>query len=490
LTVESRNQLGIYLSGNHATVVCLAQGREGRVLDAFSVTVEDQAEPNQQVLADAIARACKERKVRWTEAAVALDCASFMQHTVLSEFRDPRKIAATIRFDTEEALAADVSDVAVAFRIAGSTGEGANLDVFTAPRGLLSDIIFSLQSNGIDPVSIDPDVCCLSRYLSAHARAPGTPSGSTVYALLSDRCGYVVVLSPAREASSLRTFLLGAGQDRNGILARETLITSGLSGPGGPTGRLCVFDTSGEVVISVLGEKTGLPVEACSLTDGTGSASADLPAGTNAVEFALACGAALGLSEPANTVNLRNDHMPYLGRKRRVQNAVRFLSIAVTILLLTVGVYVHVQLLQVNQEKQSLRNKFEPDYRAAMVSEKRLPNTMKKAVDNLRSAWRKVKADTSGVGGDQSPVSAKLTLILQALTSCAGQIGLNIDSITVSGNSMQITGDTNSRQNTVSVLREAMKKVGLTITQETVRSEGNRDSFSVSVGSPTKPQGS
>jgi hypothetical protein len=488
--VESRNQLGIYWSGNHATVVCLAQGRERHLLAAFSVAVEDQAEPNQQALADAVARACKERRIRWAEAAVALDCASFMQHTVLSEFRDPRKIAATVRFDTEEALATDVSDVAVAFRVAASTDEGANLDVFTAQRALLSDIILSLQSNGIDPVSIDPDICCLSRYLLSHAAAKNTSAGSTLYALLSDRCGYVVVVSPAREVSTLRTFLLGGGQDRNAVLARETLITSGLSTTDGSTGRLCVFDASGEVVPSVLGEKTGLPVETCALMDGTGGARADMPDGMNAVEVALAYGAALASSEPANTVNLRNDHMPYLGRKRRVQKAVRFFSIAVTILLLTVGVFVHVQLLQVNQERQLLRDKFEPDYRAVMVSEKKLPDTMKRAVDSLQRTLRNVKANTSGIGGDQTSISAKLTLILQAANSCAAQIGLNIDSITVSGTSMQMTGDTNSRQNTVSVLGEALKKVGLTIGQQTVTTAGTRDSFSISIIPAAKPRGS
>jgi type II secretory pathway component PulL len=489
--VESRNQLGIYWGGNHATVVCLAQGREARLLDAFSVTVEGQAESSQQRLADDIARACKARKVHWAEAAVALDCASFMQHTVLSEFRDPRKIAATIRFDTEEALAADVSDVAVAFRIAAGTDEGASLDVFTARRELLSDIILSLQSNGIDPVSIDPDICCLSRYLLSRPPAPGTPPGSTLYALLSDRCGYMVVLSPTREVSALRTFLLGAGQDRNNVLGRETLITSGLSGTGGPTSRLFVFDTSGEAVPAVLGEKTGLPVEVYPLIEGAGGVPAAMAESTNAVELALACGAALALSESANTVNLRNDHMPYLGRKRRVQKAVRFLSIALTLLLLTVGVYTHVQLLRVNHERQALRDKFEPDYRAAMVSEKKLPATMRQAVNKLQGTLRNVRANTSGAGGDQASISAKLTLILQAVNNCAAPINLNIDSITVTGNSMQMTGDTSSRQNTVSVLREAFKKVGLTIVQENVAVEGNsRDSFSINMALAAKPQGS
>jgi len=164
--VESGNHLGIYWSKNKATVVCLAPpGRERKVLDGFSVSV-DGAEQGQQALADRVVQMCRQRKVKFTDVAVALDCASFMQHAVHSEFSDPKRIAATVRFDTEEALATDISEMAVAFRVASPGEEGANLDVFTAQRATLTDILLSLQSHGIDPVAVDPDVCCLARYLA------------------------------------------------------------------------------------------------------------------------------------------------------------------------------------------------------------------------------------------------------------------------------------------------------------------------------------
>ena len=118
-----------------------------------------------------------------------------MQHSVHSEFSDPKKIAATVRFDTEETLATDVSDVAVTFRIASTDDEGAQLDVFTAQRAVLTDIIQSLQINGIDPVAVDPDIYCLSRYLLEYAGAQEESESSTLYAVLSDHRGYLVVVS-------------------------------------------------------------------------------------------------------------------------------------------------------------------------------------------------------------------------------------------------------------------------------------------------------
>ncbi len=471
--MESQSHLGIYLRKNQAAVVCLSQGKERELLDCFSVLVEEQGEQTQQVLAEGIAQVCKKRKVRFAEAAVALDCAAFMQHAVHSEFRDPKKIAATVRFDTEEALATDVSDVAVAFRIASSGEDGANLDVFTAQRGALSDIILSLQSKGIDPVSIDPDVHCLSRYLLEHTRAQETPEHSTLYALLSDCRGYLIVVSGSLQASALRTFVIGPTQDRNVLLARETRVTTGLADTAHPVGRLRVFDSSGSLTVSALQEKTGLDVGTHDLA---GLHAKDATSDVNAVDYALAYGAALALSEKANPANFRNDHMPYLGRKRRIQKAVRFLSISLTILLLAVGVFFHSQLLVVKRDRATLRAKLEPDYQAVLRG-KKFPKTMKEAVSNLAGELRRVRADKQGIGANQESISARLTAVLQGLNYCVGQADLNVDSITVTPKLITINGDTSSRHNTVGPAQEAMKKAGLELHQESADQEGGRDRF-------------
>ncbi len=486
--MESQSHLGIYLRKNEATIVCLALGKEGRLLDCFSVSVEDQPEPDRQLLADRIAQACRGRKVRFAEAAVALDCASFMQHAVHSEFRDARKIVATVRFDTEEALATDVSDVAVGFRVASSTDEGSSLDVFTAQRGILSDIILSLQSNGIDPVSVDPDICCLSRYLLAYAGTEESSDGGILYALLSDRRGYLIVISEGREVSALRTFLIGPAQDRTALLVREALVMTALAEAAGSVGRLCVFDAGRDVDTQSLRERTGLGVGTCDLVAMAGLELREGDGCPDAVDVALACGAAMALSEPANSVNLRNDHMPYLGRKRRIEKAVRFLSISLTILLLAVGVYVHAELIRKNREREALRRKLEPDYRAVMLGEKKLPTPMKKAVDNLERALRQLRAEKTGIGASQASISTKLTMVLQSLNNCAARTDLNIDSITASGTSIIISGDTSSRQNTV-LVHEALKQNGLWIRQQSADPQGTRDSFTVTVTIERQSQG-
>jgi len=100
--VESQNYLGIYISKKTAMVVCPGpQKKDWSGLKCFSVSVEGQEQQDMQALAGLIAQGCAERNMKFSEITVALDCSLFMQHSVHSEFKDPKQIAATVRFDTE-----------------------------------------------------------------------------------------------------------------------------------------------------------------------------------------------------------------------------------------------------------------------------------------------------------------------------------------------------------------------------------------------------
>lgn len=478
--MQSGNRLGIYLRDNRATVVCLAsQGRESKLVDCFSVSVEGDG-VNQQTLCDRIVHVCNERKIRFTETAVALDCAAFMQHAVHSEFSDPKKIAATVRFDTEEALATDVSDVAVAFRIASTAEEGVQLNVFTAQRAMLTEIIQHLQINGIDPVIIDPDICCLSRYLLEYAEKPQGAEGGTLYALLSDSRGYLVATGGPGDVAALRTFLAGGARDRTSLLVRETLVTTGLAEGANPVSHLCVFDASGGLDAQSIGQRMARPVSECDLLAAAGIEPDAIADCSDAVDFALAYGAALGLAERTSSVNFRNDHMPFLGKKMRQQKAIRFASICLTILLLAAGIFFHSQLLRENQNRATLRAKLEPDYLTVMRGKTTLPNKMRDAVNDLERALRVLKNEKTGVG-DQESVSGRLTKVLQALNNCARQTGLTVDSITISQNSVTVNGATSSRREAVNVVIEAMKKEGLEVGNHSVTPEGEQDKFSMTM---------
>lgn len=478
--MESHNYLGIYLRPDRATVVCVAgQGRDRKLLGCFSVLVEGQPENVHQFLAERIAAGCTDRGMKFGQAVVALDCSLFMQHAVHSEFSEYKKVAATVRFDTEEALAMDVADVAVAFRIISSDENGSNLDVFTTPRGTLTDILLALQNAGIDPIVVDPDSYCLSRYLAAHGTSGESPEHASFYALLSDSRGYLLAGHGAAGASTIRAFPISAAQNRTSLLAREILITAALAETTGRADQLRLFDVKGEVAADPLAEKIGRAVTVHDPVQMAGAQAGPVADCADPVDFAIAYGAALTPGDKERGINFRNDHMPYQGEKVRMNRALKFLSIAVTILILSVGVYCQALWMQAKADGRAMRATFEPDYIAVMMA-KAFPKTANEAWSKLDKALRELKAEKGIEGVPQESTSSKLTLVLLAINSCASQTGLKVDTVTVSSKTIHINGSTTSRRNTNSVF-ETMGKYGLKVADTRVTTEGNRDNFDMTV---------
>jgi hypothetical protein len=479
--VESRRFLGIYLSKDRATVVCIG---DRRVRGCFSVSAEEQEQQNQQqALAALITQGCAQRELKFSEVAVALDCALFMQHNIHSEFSNPKQIASTIRFDTEEALATDVSDVAIAFQINSGNESGSELTVFTAKQKILSDILLSLQSNNIDPVTIEPDVNCLSRFIYQKISLPESQEGAALFGLLSNRRGYFLTCSKSQKTSTLRTFLVGPSQDRNELLARQVLITANLPETNEPTNCLKICDSMNSVDRQQLGAKLGTEVEDINLAESAGIETQALADCADPIDFAIAYGAALAHLEKAQTMNFRNDFMPYQGKKMRMQKALKFLSISVSVLLLALGLYFQAQLMKFNRSRASLQDKFEPQYLAVMPGSKKLPDTFSEAVRKLGSELRRIRAVKSGLIGikGEESISSRLTLVLEALNKCAAQTDLNIDSISITTTAISIAGETSSASSTQK-LREAIMQKKLGNLQERVSpAKSGRNSFSITI---------
>ena len=472
--MESHSRIGIYLRKDRATVVCLAsQGRQKKVLDSFCVTAEGQEPQGVQALADQIARQCSERRIRITEVCVALDCTLFMQHRIHSDFSDVKKIAATIRFDTEEALSTDVSDLAVAFRVVSSSEGGSELDVFTAERSILTDTILSLQGNGTDPLSIEPDVCLLAQYLvESGAR------DSAFYALLSDRRGYLIGIAGSG-VTMMRAFPIGPAQNRSELLAREILLGTALAESAEPPQKLYVADTAGDGNLGGLRTKVRLPIEACDLTTLMRAGSPKPADDVNAVDFAIAFGAALPEGQ-TERVNFRNDHMPHLGKKKRLHNAVLWCSLAMTALVLALGIYVTMTYLSIKQTREKIMDRFEPKYVAVMLDKGRLPKTIKDGLTSLEGLRRRIQQEKSGAGSDQTSVSARLTLVWKALNSCAAATDLKVQSIEISGTRISVNGNTSSRANTDKVFA-AVPMAGLELGAHTYTSLKDQDGFTMTL---------
>jgi len=478
--VERRNYLGIHLNTDKASVVCLGiRGRDRELLGCFSVVLEDQEQQNPQILASLIAQGCAERNLWFSEVAVALDCSLFMQHSVHSEFNDPQKIAATVRFDTEEALTTDVSDDALAFLINSSDPAGSKLTVFTAQRKTLSDILVSLQGNGMDPMTMEPDVYCLARFVSHNVAEIESERNGAFLAIFSRDRGYFVVSSGSQKAPMLRTFLVSPKQDRAELLSREVLTTMALTTPGEQVRRVFVFESAGSTDYHKLEEKLGVETKTVDLTGLAGVETETLSDCVDSVDFAIAYGAALAHSEKSRSVNFRNDFMPFQGKKLRLQRIIKFVSISVTILLIVVGLYFQTQLLKMNKIRSRLRSQLSRDYSTVMLNQK-LPDKVS-PVGKLGNELRRVRDVKSGLISSigEKSISSKLTLVLEAFNKCAAQTVLNIDSITITSKTISIDGDTSSRQSTLQLF-DAMKDQ-FNILPRHLESKGGRDSFSIAL---------
>ncbi len=483
--MEPQNYLGIYISKDTATAVCLALvGKHGKVLGCFSVSVQEQEQAKPQVLAGLIARGCAERKLEFSEVAVALDCALFMQHSVHSEFADPKQISATVRFDTEEALATDITDVALAFEIASVGEAGSELTVFTAQRKILSEVLLSLQQYNFDPVTIEPDVNCLSRFITTKASSSESQQPGVLFGIISGRNGYLIAPpvstgAGSKKTSAARTFLVGPTQDRGALLTREVLVTTALVGGGEPINRLKVFDSTGTVQHQQLGEKLGIEADIVDLlaAEAESRATADC---ADAVDFAIAYGAALAHLEKGHRVNFRDDFSPFQGKKIKTQKALKFAAISVATLLILVGLFYQAKLFNINKYRKAAREKFAKDYSAVMLGKK--PPAGAAAVRELEKELRRIMDAKRGlitIKGEKS-ISSKLTLVLTAFNKCAAQTNLDIKTISITARDIIITGETSSRQNTQKLFK-AVRDNGLEILREAYDLKGGRDSFSITV---------
>ena len=487
--MESPNYLGIYLSKDTATVVCLGLEGKGRsVLGCFSVTLEEKEEQKPQELVRLITEGCAGRGLKFSDVAVALDCSMFMQHNVRSKFNDPKQIAATIRFDAEEVLGMDITDLAIAFKVTSSNQAGSSLTVFTAQKRQLSDILISLQSNNIDPITIEPDVNCLSRFILQNVSLP--PDLRSLFCVLSDSSGYFIAFAETQETPSsgvalakteaMRTFLVRPAQERNELLAREVPITTALVEADMPVNSIKVFDSTGSVDYQQLSKRLGIEAGSVDLVAAAVTGPEALADCAGPVGFAIAYGAALSHLEKAQSVNFRNDFMPYQGKKVRLQKAMKFSSVSVAVLMLAAGVYFQLQLWQKNKYRSQLYEKFEKQYSAVMFGKKPPPksNPVKKLEGELKRI-ENVRKGLLSVTGEES-ISAKLTLVLEAFNKCAAQTNLNIDSISITTRTISITGDTSSRENTLKLF-DAIRESRLEILQQDLDAKGGRDNFSITV---------
>ena len=483
--MQTQNYLGLYIGKGQATGVCVHfKGHSRSAQGGFRVTV-DPAEPEPfKALAQQIGQACADKKLKFDETMVALDCALFMQHQVHSEFANPKQIAATVRYDTEEVLATDVSTMAVSFQVVSSDEAGANLNVYTANHQVLQDLILALQGQDIDPISVEPDVSSLSRFVRRHQAGVKSDGAATLVGILSRQHGYFLRFGPLHQVVPIRAFLVGPLQNRTELLAREAFTTLA-SASSEPIKHVVAYDSGGPVQVLQLAGKLGLEVAEADWFKGdqTGLQTLLDADAEDPVAYAIAFGAGLAHGDKAHTANFRTDFLPYQGKRLRLHSALRWASVSVAVLMVAIGLHMQMRLMQVSKDRDQLQERVSKDYATVMRGK---PPRGKNPVEELRREVRRIKDIKSGELSLQESVLARLAILLKALSG-PNQTNLRIDSMEITTKTIRVDGSTPSLNSTQSLFR-TLRDNQLEVTKEEVADKAGRSTFNINI-SPKKAPG-
>jgi len=467
--MKTHNTLGIYIATNRATAVCVAFKGHNRVkVDSFSVQIDSSCQEPFKELAARIAAWCSQKKLGFSGVMVALDCALYMQHKVHSEFTNIKQLAATVRYDTEEVLATDISGMALSFQVASTGQDGSNLNVFTARSQVLEPLILALQCHDMDPVAIEPDAVSLARFMhwadsAGHVRR----SGPALAVVVGEGSCYHLVYQQGGRVLPVRAFPVG--KDKAASVINQTFTT--IAAIEQPVEQIEFYDPVADVTSEGLAERLKMQVNAGKWFDALATDSDR----SQVVAEAMAFGVALARDDRVHTTNFRNDFMPYQGKRLRLEKAARWASISLTILMISIGMHVQMRLVQANKDTRRLKDRVAKDY-AAVMGGRPLPAD-KSPVEELRREIRRIKAIRSGELSLQESVLARLTLLLKALNSY-GKPGLQIDSVEITTSTIRLDGSTPSRLETQAFFK-ALRDGRLQVARDTVDDTAGRCTFSV-----------
>lgn len=469
--MESNKFLGIAIGRHQAALVWIdLRSNEAEIEDCLVVRPEQGAAETPS-LAAAIGGAIRAKGLVYDEAALALGSDFYAQYPLHSSFSDYRQIENTIKYDAEEATAADAATLAVTFEILHTEARGSEVMVYSADRQSLTDILLDLQAEGIDPVVIEPDVVSLARALDK--KSEFAQDSETLYVILDADSGTFLKNANKGHGVYSRRILFGSQTDRTAELARQLQLTLAAWSARQPIRSVVLAGDDGAIDGRTLAEQVGRPVQKADLA---------LPAQGRQMPVlaAAAWGAALVHAARGRKADFRRDCMPYQGRRKILQKSLRIMSLSLTIVLLVMAAYFQLKTFRMYGYSRDLKNKLIVDYKAAMYSQN--PPSNMPILTKLKNEQRRVKQRQEGYGpGDDNSVVAKLTYIFESINKAPDSVDVNVKQIAVTERTLRVQGDANGRRSTMQLFDEINKHSKLEIESSRVVPVTPRDEFEVTI---------
>ncbi len=482
--MEHQNLLGVYIKERSAVAVLTdIHGQSRTAISCFSVSLDDQKTDNEGASAvnigQLIAERVFERKISYANVAAAMDCSYYTQHKIHSRFTDHRQIAQTVKFDAEEVLASDVLEKAIAFDINSSDGTGSDITIYSSQKKDYANILNDLQTNKIDPVSMEPDVCCLTKFLLVNLKKPREQLADSLIILISGQRCYFIYFMDTKNSPVSRTFLTQTDDDKTKLLQRQIPLTLASFSKEISASKVFLFDTTNSVNVEKLDGLLGIKIEKHSIAD-------FLPAnfqteGIDMLDAAIAAGAAISASGKAEGTDFRRDFSPYMGKRQNIERTLKFMSIIVSLLLLAVGIYFQIEVIKKGRDVGRAEEKLKNEVK--LIMPKKQAGGAKETMSNiLKREIVKLSEQKSGkLMLESGSVEAKLNFVLEAINSMPANIDLNIETIEISQNSMRLIGDTDSSQSTLKLFDAIKEHKELIIDERSSKTSSNRNDFRVTM---------
>lgn len=473
--MESNRFLGIAIGRHQAALVCMdARSSEAEITECILVHPQ-QGTAETPSLAAAIGQAIRSKGLIYDEAAVALGSDFYAQYPLHSMFSEYRQIENTIKFDAEEATAADATTLAITFEILRAEDKGSEVMVYSADRQSLTDILMDLQAEGIDPVMMEPDVVSLARGLDK--KCEFAQDLETLYVIL-DADSYTLLknANKGRGAYS-RRILFGSQTDHTAELARQLQLTLAAWSFNEPIRSIVLAGQTGQIDGHALSRQVGRPVEKKDLS---------LPDGghqTGSILAAAAWGAALIHVTRGRKADFREDFMPFQGRRKILQKSLRIMSVSLTVVLLVIAAYYQLKTFRMYGCTRQLEGNLIAEYKEGMGQN---PPSNMSIITKLKSVQRQAKQRQAGYGpGEDNSVVAKLTYVLEAINDTQKSVDVVVQQIAVTERTLRVQGDTNGRRSTMQVFDEMKKHPKLEIESSRVDPSPPRgDEFEVTLVVP------
>jgi len=348
--------------------------------------------------------------------------------------------------------------------------------VFAADRAALNGMLDALQAANLDPTAIEPDILCLARFLEQNFSA--LKDTNPLFVVLADQSCHIIKPQGHHLGPMVRSFIIGASQNKATVLAREIPLTLAAMNLHEPVDSLLIAGQTDQLDVKALSESTGIAAETIDLTALTGADQSLLADCASQVEFVMACGAAIAEIKRIKTSDFRRSFAPYQGKRMVLQRTLRTTSIFVSISMIVLALYFQLKVMRINGYVGDLDRKMAGEYVKAMYG--REPRSDMSILRQLDRAHKKVeRIKKGGAFGDEGSVPAKLTYMLEAINKSPKKIVLNVSTVDVTTKTMSLTGNTRRRADTLALLNSFKSHPKLVKGYVSYDEKANRDAFTI-----------